>query len=118
MMPYDLLFIDWEVVDNIEAYFSYDKVYDNPYEIVVTSWTVGWEKPYMVPNASFFKENLCLEPLVSTRLAKVKMVIWSSSELSVYYNRLPWFSLIFQSPYAIDLCGKLKDTIRERAHTI
>lgn len=38
MMPYDSLFIDWKVVDNnIEAYFSYDMVYDNPNEIVVTS---------------------------------------------------------------------------------
>lgn len=36
MMPYDSLFIDWEVVDNIEANFSYDMAYDNPHEIVVT----------------------------------------------------------------------------------
>lgn len=76
-MPYDSLFIDWEVVDNIEAYFSYDMVYDNPNVIVVTvlhELRVE-KKTYTVPNASFFKENLRLEPIVSARLTKVKMVI-------------------------------------------
>lgn len=55
MMPYDSLFIDWEVVDNIEAYFSYDMVYDNPNEIVVTSWTVGWEKNIHGSKRKFFQ---------------------------------------------------------------
>lgn len=89
MMPYDSLFIDWEVVDNIEAYFSYDMVYDNPNEIVVTVLHELWVemKIYTVPNASFFEENLRLEPLVSARLAKVKMVIW---RLPVYYNHLDY----------------------------
>lgn len=77
MMAYDSLFIDWEVVDNIEAYFSYDMVYDNPNEIVVTvlhELRVE-KKTYTVPNPSLFKENLRLEPLVSAPLTKVKMVI-------------------------------------------
>lgn len=69
MMPYDSLFIDWEVVDKIEAYFSYDMVYDNPNEIVVTVLHELWveKKMYSVPNASLFKENLRLEPIVSAR---------------------------------------------------
>lgn len=85
MMPYDLLFIDWEVVDNIEAYFSYDMVYDNPNEIVVTSWTVGWEKNINGSKRKFFQGK----PVFGTvSLTKVKVVIWSSSELPVYYNHL------------------------------
>lgn len=90
MVPYDSLFIDWEVVDKIEAYFSYDMVYDNPNVIVVTVLHEPWveKKTYPVPNASLFKENLRLEPIVSVRLTKVKMVIWNSSELPVYYNHL------------------------------
>lgn len=73
MMPYDSLFIDWEVVDNTEAYFSYDMVYDNPKEIVVTVLHELWvEKKHTRFQTQVFSRKTCVWnryfPLVELKL--------------------------------------------------